>query len=183
VRAALFRRPANVKYLFVAKLCYRFVPLSHLFHFELPTAVELSAMSAQTMEVPNLPKDQRSPYSDYDSVLDRRSSRASSRFRESTHLIPTPGPKGERAKRFEPILAKVWVVIAIAVVMTSLAIGLEVGLYFSQKNDGKLSKKSFLLFRVSFKPVPGFHVPQRNVFTFASAEFLVASYVGFLPPN
>jgi hypothetical protein len=93
-------------------------------------------MSGQAIVVPNLPKDQGSPYSDHDSVLERRSSQGSQRFRESTHLIPTPGSEGKRPKRFEPILAKIWVVTGIAVVMIGLAIGLEVALYLSRKNGG-----------------------------------------------
>jgi hypothetical protein len=86
--------------------------------------------------VPNLPRGQSSPYSDHDSVLDRRSSQGSQRFRESTHLIPTPGSEGKISKPFQPVLTRLWVVIGIGAVMISLAIAIEVALYLSQKNSG-----------------------------------------------
>ncbi|EGN97443.1 hypothetical protein SERLA73DRAFT_75127 [Serpula lacrymans var. lacrymans S7.3] len=79
----------------------------------------------------------------------------SPRFRESTHLIPTPGIQEDRPERYEPLILKGWVVSAIAVVMIGLGVALEAALSVSTKNDG-------------------YYVPPENVFKFACTQFLTS---------
>jgi len=82
---------------------------------------------------------------------------ASARFRESIHLIPTPGVKGKRTKRFEPLILNVWIVLSIAVLMVGLGVGLQVALHISKKRNG-------------------FSVPEKNIFDFASTQFLTSFF-------
>ncbi|KII84757.1 hypothetical protein PLICRDRAFT_94907 [Plicaturopsis crispa FD-325 SS-3] len=93
------------------------------------------------------------------SATDYRPARngTSSRFRESVHLIPTPGVERKRPKRYEPLILNVWIVAAIALLMIGLAVALEVALNISYKNNG-------------------FAVPERNVFSFVSTQFLTSFF-------
>ncbi|KIM44270.1 hypothetical protein M413DRAFT_443289 [Hebeloma cylindrosporum] len=84
----------------------------------------------------------------------------SSRFRESTHLIPSPGSQGSKHKTFEPLIMKLPVVIGTPLLMLGLGIGLEVAIFVSNKNNG-------------------FKVPESNVFDVfgdVSGQFLASFF-------
>ncbi|KAF9467663.1 hypothetical protein BDZ94DRAFT_1280271 [Collybia nuda] len=90
-----------------------------------------------------------------DSYSGSRTSQGSHRFRDSTHLIPAADSDGKRAKRFDPWIMNLFVVVGIPVSMLALGIGLEVGLSISTKNGG-------------------FKVPPNNVIEIVSSQFLLA---------
>jgi hypothetical protein len=85
--------------------------------------------------------------------MNDNSSPPSRLFRDTTHLIPTPGTQKGRPKRYEPEILNIWIVMAITLIMVGLAVGLEVALYFSHKNYG-------------------FPIPLRSSFGFTSTQFL-----------
>ncbi|KAF9039631.1 hypothetical protein BDZ89DRAFT_1129244 [Hymenopellis radicata] len=77
---------------------------------------------------------------------------ATSKFRESTYVIPSRVPEDERYKPFGLTL---FVAIGTTLVMLSLGVALEVGIILSNRNNG-------------------FAVPERNVLSFASNYFLLS---------
>ncbi|EJD00434.1 uncharacterized protein FOMMEDRAFT_111992 [Fomitiporia mediterranea MF3/22] len=77
-------------------------------------------------------------------------------FRESIHLIPSL-QREKRPKSYEPPQLKLWVVLPAALLMVALGIGLEVALFFSQKNSG-------------------YSVKEKNIFKFASTQFLTSFF-------
>ncbi|KAI0262062.1 hypothetical protein BC834DRAFT_892909 [Gloeopeniophorella convolvens] len=96
-------------------------------------------------------KSPGSPQPDYDP----EPSRPHMSFRSSVGLIPTPGTLTKRPPKYEPVLLRFWAVCSGAAILCLIGIGLEVALAISQKQDG-------------------FHVPEKNVFSFASTQFLTA---------
>ncbi|TFK38446.1 hypothetical protein BDQ12DRAFT_605866 [Crucibulum laeve] len=86
----------------------------------------------------------------YDS---HRFSQNSRRFRESTHLIPSPGTEGRKVKRYNPWILSLPVVIGTPLLMLAMGIGLEVAVNLSVKFGG-------------------FKVPSVNVFGTVSGQFL-----------
>ncbi|TFY64148.1 hypothetical protein EVG20_g6049 [Dentipellis fragilis] len=78
-------------------------------------------------------------------------------FRSSVALIPTPGVHSQRPPKYEPWLLKLWVVITGSMLMMGIAIALEVALQISQDRGG-------------------IAVPQKNVFSFASTQFLTSFF-------
>lgn len=80
------------------------------------------------------------------------------RFRNSTiHEIPTPGTQSERPPRYEPFIIRIWFVALAAACMIGLGITIEVALHISNTQNG-------------------FHVPEQNVFSFASTQFLTSFF-------
>lgn len=80
------------------------------------------------------------------------------RFRNSTiHEIPTPGTLSERPPRYEPFIIRTWFVALAAACMIGLGITIEVALHISNTQNG-------------------FHVPEKNVFSFASTQFLTSFF-------
>ncbi|KAJ7904984.1 hypothetical protein B0H13DRAFT_2024215 [Mycena leptocephala] len=88
-----------------------------------------------------------------------RFSSASKRYRESTHLIPTPGVDKNRPKRYDPVEFWLPVVVGTPLLMLILGVALEIGIQISYKNGG-------------------FAVPQQNVFSIVSTQFLLAFFPG-----
>ncbi|KAJ6602443.1 hypothetical protein DFH09DRAFT_1124863 [Mycena vulgaris] len=86
-----------------------------------------------------------------------RFSTSSKRYRESTHLIPTPGVDKNRPKRYDPVYLWLPVVIGTPLLMLMLGVALEIGIQISTKNGG-------------------FAVAQRNVFSFVSTQFLLSFF-------
>ncbi|KAJ7736765.1 hypothetical protein DFH07DRAFT_842753 [Mycena maculata] len=80
-----------------------------------------------------------------------------SRYRESTHLIPTPGVDKNRPKRYDPFYLWLPVVIGTPLLMMLLGIALEVGIELSSKNGG-------------------FAVRQQNVLSVVSPQFLLSFF-------
>ncbi|KAF7290645.1 hypothetical protein MIND_01304800 [Mycena indigotica] len=93
------------------------------------------------------------------SISETRFSTASKRYRESTHLIPTPPAEKNRPKRYDPPYFWLPVAIGTPLLMLCLGIALEVGIELSEKNGG-------------------FAVPKRNVFSVVSTQFLLAFFPG-----
>ncbi|KAH7923217.1 hypothetical protein BV22DRAFT_1113507 [Leucogyrophana mollusca] len=81
----------------------------------------------------------------------------SARFRHSVHHIPTPGVDADRPKRYDPLITNLWIVGSIAVLMIVLGVGLEIALHLSSINNG-------------------FYVPQQNIFSFVSTQFLTSFF-------
>ncbi|KAG2113491.1 uncharacterized protein F5147DRAFT_681196 [Suillus discolor] len=79
----------------------------------------------------------------------------SQRFRDSVHNIPTPGTEVHRPKRYEPIVLNIYIVGSIALLMICLGIALEIALHISDGSNG-------------------FSVPEKNVITFVSTQFLTS---------
>lgn len=80
------------------------------------------------------------------------------RFRNSTiHEIPTPGTLSERPPRYEPFIIRTWFVALAAACMIGLGITIEVALHISNTQNR-------------------FHVPEKNVFSFASTQFLTSFF-------
>ncbi|KAJ8597250.1 hypothetical protein M405DRAFT_855738 [Rhizopogon salebrosus TDB-379] len=79
----------------------------------------------------------------------------SSRFRDSVHRIPTPGTQVHRPKRYEPLVLNIYIVGGTALLMICLGIALEVALHISNTQNG-------------------YSVPQKNVFSFLSTQFLTS---------
>ncbi|KIP05249.1 hypothetical protein PHLGIDRAFT_36550 [Phlebiopsis gigantea 11061_1 CR5-6] len=84
-------------------------------------------------------------------------SNVSRRYRESTHLIPTPGVDQPRPQRHAAWPLSTWKVLTVAVFMVLLGVGIEIALAFSQRNDG-------------------FPVPQNNALSFVQPSFLTAFF-------
>ncbi|KAJ7485219.1 hypothetical protein B0H11DRAFT_2018547 [Mycena galericulata] len=91
------------------------------------------------------------------SASEARFSTSSKRYRESTHLIPTPGVDKNRPKRYDPVYLWLPVVIGTPLLMLMLGIALEVGIQLSSKNGG-------------------FSVPVQNVFSVVSTQFLLSFF-------
>ncbi|KAJ7084169.1 hypothetical protein C8R43DRAFT_1082852 [Mycena crocata] len=89
------------------------------------------------------------------STSESRFSTSSKRYRESTHLIPTPGVDKNRPQRYDPVYFWLPVVIGTPLLMLLLGIALEIGVQLSTKNGG-------------------FAVPQRNVFSVVSIQFILS---------
>ncbi|KAI6012197.1 hypothetical protein EDC04DRAFT_2956844 [Pisolithus marmoratus] len=80
------------------------------------------------------------------------------RFRNSTvHQIPTPGIQSQRPPRYEPLIIKTWFVALVAAFMIGLGITIEVVLDISSTHNG-------------------FYVPEKNIFSFASPQFLTSFF-------
>ncbi|KAG2346106.1 hypothetical protein BDR05DRAFT_959680 [Suillus weaverae] len=79
----------------------------------------------------------------------------SQRFRDSVHNIPTPGTEVHRPKRYEPIVLNIYIVGSVALLMICLGIALEIALRLSDRSSG-------------------FSVPEKNVITFVSTQFLTS---------
>ncbi|KAJ7119520.1 hypothetical protein C8R44DRAFT_672332 [Mycena epipterygia] len=86
-----------------------------------------------------------------------RFSTSSRRYRESTHLIPTPGVDKNRPKRYDPHGFWLPVVVGTPLLMLMLGIALEVGIELSTRNGG-------------------FKVPVQNVFAVVSTQFLLSFF-------
>ncbi|OJA11337.1 hypothetical protein AZE42_04932 [Rhizopogon vesiculosus] len=93
--------------------------------------------------------------SGYTTPSDNTLSPRSPRFRDSVHHIPTPGAKVHRPKRYEPLVLNIYVVGGTALLMICLGIALEVALHLSNEHNG-------------------FSVPEKNVFSFLSSQFLTS---------
>ncbi|KAJ6617982.1 hypothetical protein B0H10DRAFT_2031581 [Mycena sp. CBHHK59/15] len=91
------------------------------------------------------------------STDETRFSQSSKRYRESTHLIPTPGVDKNRPKRYDPVYLWLPVVVGTPLLMLALGIALEVAVQFSSKHGG-------------------FAVPARNVFSVVSTQFLLSFF-------
>ncbi|KAF7305525.1 hypothetical protein HMN09_00805400 [Mycena chlorophos] len=102
----------------------------------------------------------KSPATPAFSVAETRFSTSSKRYRESTHLIPTPPiDKNGRPQRYDPPYFWIPVAVGTPLLMLCLGIALEVGIELSEKNGG-------------------FQVPQRNVFSIVSTQFLLSFFPG-----
>ncbi|KAJ7280296.1 hypothetical protein C8J57DRAFT_1124912 [Mycena rebaudengoi] len=88
---------------------------------------------------------------------DGRFSHSSKKFRESTHLIPTPGVDKNRPKRYDPVYFWLPVVVGTPLLMLMLGIALEVAVQISYRNGG-------------------YAVPDRNVFSLVSTQFLLSFF-------
>ena len=64
---------------------------------------------------------------------------------------------------------KAWVIAAITCIMVGLAVALEAALAVSNKSQGKFL---LVLLNLYLTLSLGFSVPQKNVFSFVSAQFL-----------
>ncbi|CAK5278238.1 unnamed protein product [Mycena citricolor] len=84
----------------------------------------------------------------------RFSTTSTKRFRESTHLIPTPSSGKDRPKNYDSIYLWLPVAVGTPVLMLLLGIALEVGIHISSRNGG-------------------FSVPKKNVLTSVSPQFLL----------
>ncbi|OAX35822.1 hypothetical protein K503DRAFT_696301 [Rhizopogon vinicolor AM-OR11-026] len=93
--------------------------------------------------------------SGYTTPSDTTLSPRSPRFRDSVHHIPTPGTKVHRPKRYEPLVLNIYVVGGTALLMICLGIALEVALRLSNERNG-------------------FSVPEKNVFSFLSTQFITS---------
>ncbi|KAJ7471870.1 hypothetical protein FB451DRAFT_1089993 [Mycena latifolia] len=91
------------------------------------------------------------------SAHETRFSTSSKRYRESTHLIPTPGVDKNRPKRYDPPYFWLPVVIGTPLLMLMLGVALEVCIEISYKNGG-------------------FRVPVQNVFSIVSTQFLLSFF-------
>ncbi|KAI0247423.1 hypothetical protein BJV78DRAFT_1133260 [Lactifluus subvellereus] len=78
-------------------------------------------------------------------------------FRSSVGLIPTPGTVSKRHPTYEPVLLRYWVVSLGCALLAALGIALEIVRKVSINNNG-------------------FHVPEKNVFSFTSAQFLTSFF-------
>ncbi|KAF9478762.1 hypothetical protein BDN70DRAFT_879571 [Pholiota conissans] len=84
----------------------------------------------------------------------------SSRFRQSTHMIPSPGSEGKPPKPVVPLILRLPLVIGIPMVFLLMGIALEIAIFFSNHNNG-------------------FRVPQNNVFNIfgnVSGQFLASFF-------
>ncbi|KAI6021005.1 hypothetical protein EDC04DRAFT_2939447 [Pisolithus marmoratus] len=79
-------------------------------------------------------------------------------FRSSVHEIPTPGALFEKPPRYEPLPIRTWFVTLAVVCMIGLGIAIEVAFHVSRSHNG-------------------FYVPEKNIFSVVSTQFLAA----FLP--
>ncbi|CAA7266310.1 unnamed protein product [Cyclocybe aegerita] len=82
------------------------------------------------------------------------------KFRQSTHLIPSPGSSGKLPKRYEPLILTLPMLLGIPLVLLALGLGLEIATWISNKNNG-------------------FRVPTSNVFDIfgdVSAQFLASFF-------
>ncbi|KAJ3997251.1 hypothetical protein F5050DRAFT_1446459 [Lentinula boryana] len=77
---------------------------------------------------------------------------ASGVAQDTTHLLPT---RDRKKNRYIPLALRLPVAIGVPLSLLLLAIGLEVGISLSQKNTG-------------------FSVPEKNIISFASAQFLLS---------
>ncbi|KAF8906977.1 hypothetical protein CPB84DRAFT_1704378 [Gymnopilus junonius] len=85
---------------------------------------------------------------------------SSATFRQSVHMIPSPGSEGKPPKRFEPLVMTLPSVVSTPLLMLLLGVGLEVAIAISNGNNG-------------------FSVPQSNVFDVfgnVSAQFLASFF-------
>ncbi|KAF7328967.1 Tubulin beta chain [Mycena venus] len=111
-----------------------------------------------------------------------RFSASSRRYRESTHLIPTPGVDKNRPKRYDPVYLWLPVVIGTPLLMLVLGIALEVGYVASLEGVSNLRPDLVHNFGLGEFSVQlsskngGFAVPQRNVFSFVSTQFLLSFF-------
>ncbi|KAJ4481095.1 hypothetical protein J3R30DRAFT_3464272 [Lentinula aciculospora] len=71
---------------------------------------------------------------------------------DTTHLLPTTDRK---KNRYIPVTLRLPIAIGVPLSLLLLAVGLEVGIFLSQKNNG-------------------FGVPEKNVISFASGQFLLS---------
>ncbi|KAJ3505074.1 hypothetical protein NLJ89_g7605 [Agrocybe chaxingu] len=82
------------------------------------------------------------------------------KFRQSTHLIPSPGSSGKLPKRYEPLILTLPMLLGIPLTLLALGLGLEIATWISNKNNG-------------------FRVPTSNVFDIfgdVSAQFLASFF-------
>ncbi|KAF8495945.1 hypothetical protein F5888DRAFT_1615206 [Russula emetica] len=78
-------------------------------------------------------------------------------IRSSVPLLPTPGTVSKRHPTYELITLRFWVVTLGCVLLGAVGIGLEIAAAVSKDNGG-------------------FHVAQKNVFSFASVQFLTSFF-------
>ncbi|KAF4565516.1 hypothetical protein EYR36_002087 [Pleurotus pulmonarius] len=78
-------------------------------------------------------------------------------FRDSTHLIPSRAIDTKKPSPYDPLIMKIWVCVATAASMMGVGIALEIGLAISARNGG-------------------FSVPQQNVVSFVSPQFLLSFF-------
>ncbi|KAI0300667.1 hypothetical protein B0F90DRAFT_1629338 [Multifurca ochricompacta] len=110
------------------------------------------------MKSPPPVDDTRSPKLNSPGFIDLDTTRpAHLSFRSSVGLIPTPGTVSKRHPTYEPIVLRFWVVTLGCALLGAIGIGLEVARKISDNNDG-------------------FHVPEKNVFSFASTQFLTSFF-------
>lgn len=117
-------------------------------------------------------------------------------IRSSVPLMPTPGSVSQRHPTYvgssslcsctmdvdplsqEPLVLRFWFVAVGCVFLGALGVGLEVARVISRDNGGvssslsSLSRVIVLMIRIT---IQGFYVPQKNVFSFASIQFLTVS--------
>jgi hypothetical protein len=82
-------------------------------------------------------------------------------IRSSVPLIPTPGTVSKRHPTYEPLLLRFWFVTLGCVLLGGIGVALEVARVISSDNGG-------------------FHVKQKNVFSFASVQFLTSFFPALL---
>ena len=68
-----------------------------------------------------------------------------------------------------------YIIIPASLFMIALGIALEVALSISQKNQGALYSFLIQFPMTEVSPAVGFNVPEKNVFKFASQQFLTVS--------
>ncbi|KAH7906363.1 hypothetical protein BJ138DRAFT_1162777 [Hygrophoropsis aurantiaca] len=81
----------------------------------------------------------------------------SARFQDSVHHIPTPGVAAHRPERYEPLITNLWIVGGVSALMIAFGIALEIALHYSTVNNG-------------------FYVPEKNIFSFVSTQFLTSFF-------
>ncbi|PFH49638.1 hypothetical protein AMATHDRAFT_41407 [Amanita thiersii Skay4041] len=82
------------------------------------------------------------------------------RPRDSTHLIPSPGTFSKPG-RYNPLLLRWPVIIGTPVILFGLGVSLEIALAISLKNQG-------------------YNVPEKNIFSFVSTQFLLSFFPSLL---
>jgi hypothetical protein len=81
--------------------------------------------------------------------------------RSSVPLLPTPGTVSKRHPTYEPLTLRFWIVTLGCVFLGAVGVALEVTAAVSRDNSG-------------------FHVAQKNVFSFASVQFLTSFFPALL---
>ncbi|KAJ7575407.1 hypothetical protein C8J56DRAFT_871477 [Mycena floridula] len=86
----------------------------------------------------------------------RMSTSSTKRYRESTHLIPSPNDY-KLASRYTPLALSLPVILVVPFLMMATGIAIEIGIAISEKNGG-------------------FAVPAKNVFQVGSTQFLLSFF-------
>lgn len=82
-------------------------------------------------------------------------------FRSSVPILPTPGTVSKRHPTYEMLTLRFWIVTLGCVLLGAVGVGLEIAAAVSKDNSG-------------------FHVAQKNIFSFASVQFLTSFFPALL---